>query len=79
MNEQASGKAIASLVLGILAWVGACPCLGGLLAMVLGAGERSGVGRAGFLLGLLHLILIAAVAMLVLLFGAAGMLVQILD
>jgi len=79
MNEQASGKAIASLVLAILAWVGACPCVGGLMAVILGMGERSGVGRAGFLLGLLHLIFTAVALLGVLFFAVAAALVQAMN
>jgi hypothetical protein len=51
MNGETSGKAIASLVFGILGLTGTCPCLGPILAVVLGAGEERGVGRAGFILG----------------------------
>jgi hypothetical protein len=49
-QEAPSTKAILSLVFGILAFFG-LPCIGSILAIVLGKGERSGVGRAGYILG----------------------------
>ncbi len=55
--DRASGKAVASLVFGILAITGALPCIGSVLAIALGAGEESGVGRAGVLIGLVSLLL----------------------
>lgn len=56
MHDEASGKAIASLVFGILSWF-MCPCAFGVVAIVLGAGERSGIGRAGFWLGVVNVVL----------------------
>jgi hypothetical protein len=56
MNEQASTKAVLSLVFGVLSFV-ACPIVGSILAIVLGSGERSGVGRAGAILGWISLAL----------------------
>jgi hypothetical protein len=50
MSEQTDTKAILSLVFGILSFV-ACPCIGSVLAIVLGWNEKTGVGRAGFILG----------------------------
>jgi len=65
VSEPVSSRAIASLVFGILAFNG-CPCIGGVLAVLLGAGERSGIGRAGFVLGWIHLALFALVLFVVL-------------
>jgi len=56
MSEQPSGKAVASLVFSILGMLGFC-CLGPLVGVILGWGERSGVGRAGFIVGWIGLIL----------------------
>ena len=59
VNDQTSGKGIASLVCGILAFVG-FPCCGALLsvaAICLGWGEKSGPGRAGWIMGWIHLAL----------------------
>jgi cytochrome c biogenesis protein CcdA len=54
-SNQATTKAVLSLVFGILAVTGGCPCIGGVLAIALGSGEKSGVGRAGVILGWIHL------------------------
>ncbi|MEW6073535.1 MAG: hypothetical protein AB1726_13205 [Planctomycetota bacterium] len=70
MNDQPSGRAIASLVFGILGLT-ACPCAGGLLAILLGAGERHPVGRAGMILGWISVGLTA-------LAGLLGLLVLVL-
>ena len=51
MTEATSTSAVLSLVFGILGITGACPCIGSILAIVLGAGDRSGVARAGVILG----------------------------
>lgn len=50
-KEETSGRAIASLVFGILGITGTCACIGSILAIVLGAGEEGGIARAGVLLG----------------------------
>jgi cytochrome c biogenesis protein CcdA len=65
MNESSSNetttRAVLSLVFGVLAMSGGCPCIGGILAIVFGMGEKSGVGRAGLILGWIHLALIALI------------------
>jgi hypothetical protein len=40
-------RALLSLIFGLLAFC-ACPCIGSLAAIVLGMGEKSAIGRAGF-------------------------------
>jgi len=76
-SEQPSGKAIAALVLGILGIVQIAPCIGPILAIVLGWGETGGIGRAGLILGWITLAMYALVAgtvlLLVLLGGAAAL------
>jgi hypothetical protein len=76
MEERASLRAVLSLVFGILSFE-ICPCLGGVLAILLGLGERSGVGRAGFILGWISLAIHAFVALLMLSFVLFGLLVSI--
>jgi hypothetical protein len=63
MNEPVSTRAVFSLVFGILAFNG-CPCVGSLLAIVLGWGERSGIGRAGVVLGWISLLMYVGIALL---------------
>lgn len=80
---RTSGTAIASLILGILAWV-ALPLIGAILAVVLGHIARSEIRRsppgsvegdgmaiAGLVLGYLHLGLLLVAIALVMLFGWA--------
>ena len=50
-TEEATGKAVASLIFSLLGLSFWCPCIGPVLGIVLGTGEKSGVGRAGFILG----------------------------
>ena len=63
MSDQPSNKAIWALVLGILSLSG-CSCFAAVPAVVLGWDEKSGVGRAGWILGcvslVLHVLLIGA-------------------
>ena len=69
---EPSGKSIASLIFGILGLVGFLPCVGPLVAIFLGTGERDGVAKAGVILGWISLVIYAAIALLallVLLFG----------
>ena len=56
MTEQASNRAIWSLVCGILGFT-ACPIIGSVLAMVLGWDEPSTIGRAGKILGIAGLVI----------------------
>lgn len=70
--EQPSGKAIAALVLGILGITQIVPCIGPILAVVLGWGEKAGVGRAGLILGWITLAMYALLAGLVLLLILVG-------
>lgn len=74
-EPEASGRAVASLVFGILGIVGVTPCLGPILAIVLGRGERSSVGRTGVLLGWITLVLHVILACVGLAFLAFGLLV----
>lgn len=71
-QTETSGKAIASLVFGILGITQFLPCVGPIVAIVLGAGERDGVGRAGLILGWITLAIYAAVALVVVLFLVVG-------
>ena len=71
-QTETSGKAIASLVFGILGITSFLPCVGPIVAIVLGAGERDGVGRAGLILGWITMAIYAAVALLVLAFLVVG-------
>lgn len=72
MNEEASSRAVASLVLGILSYV-ACPLVFGIAAVVLGSGERHGVARAGVILGWINIALsLLTAVILLLLFVFAG-------
>jgi hypothetical protein len=47
---EISGRSVAALVLGV-AGLTACPVAASIAAILLGMGERNGVGRAGFWLG----------------------------
>ncbi len=67
-SQEPSGRAIASLICGILGLAQVLPCIGPILAVVLGADERSGVGRAGYILGWIGLVLTVAVVVIGLLF-----------
>ena len=70
-STQASGKAIASLVFGILGLT-VMPCVGPIVAIVLGAGEKDGPGRAGVILGWIALVLYAVSALLAIVFVLVG-------
>jgi cytochrome c biogenesis protein CcdA len=71
-QKETSGKAVASLVFGILGITQFLPCVGPIVAIVLGAGETDGVGRAGLILGWITLAIYAAVALLALVFLGVG-------
>jgi len=72
--EPASGRGIASLVLGILGITQVVPLIGPLLAIFLGAGEDSSAARAGRILGWITLALYAlALFGLLLFFGVFGL------
>ena len=71
-QTETSGKAIASLVLGILGIAQVLPCIGPVFAIILGAGAKDGVGRAGVILGWITLALYALVAFLAILFLIVG-------
>jgi cytochrome c biogenesis protein CcdA len=74
-SNEPSTNAVLSLVFGILAVAGVCPCIGGVIAIVLGTGQKSGVGRAGWILGVIHLAMLAFVlvaALVLLAIGAVG-------
>ncbi len=71
-TPQPSGKAIAALVLGILGLLQLAPCIGPIGAIVFGWGERSGIGRAGLILGWIALALYAVVGFVALLLVILG-------
>jgi len=71
--EVTSTRAVLSLVFGVLGITGTCPCIGSILAVVLGAGDRSGVARAGVILGwvtILFWVLCAGAGVFILLLAA---------
>lgn len=70
--EPASGRAVASLVFGILGVSFVAPCVGPILAIVLGNGEPGGVAKAGVILGWITLAMYAMAAFLVLLLILVG-------
>jgi hypothetical protein len=76
VSENNSGKAIASLIFGILGLTGACPCVGSILAIVLASGESGDIAKAGRILGWIGLALTLLSLLLVggflLLAAAAG-------
>jgi len=75
-SSEPSGKAIASLVLGILGLLQLAPCIGPIGAIVFGWGERTGIGRAGLILGWISLALyalLALVAMLLVILGGIAL------
>ena len=53
--DDVTGKAVAALIFGVLGLAHFCPCIGPALAIGLGYGERSGVGRAAIVLGAITL------------------------
>jgi hypothetical protein len=55
--DEVSGKAVAALICSLLGLTHSCPCIGAVLAIALGYGEKSGVGRAAFIVGLVTLAL----------------------
>ncbi|MEM7306835.1 MAG: hypothetical protein AAF682_09200 [Planctomycetota bacterium] len=63
--EEVTGKAVASLVFSLLGIAFWCPCIGSVVGVVLGAGEKSGVGRAGLILGWIGLGLCVLVGLVV--------------
>ncbi len=69
----ASGRAIASLVFGILGLVGFAPCIGPILAIVFGGGEPSGIAKAGVILGWVTLAIYAFVVFLAVVLLLIGM------
>ncbi len=50
-TEETTGRAVVSLIFSLLSLTGWCPCIGSVVGIVLGTGEKSGVGRAGLVLG----------------------------
>jgi len=72
-GDQASGKAIASFVLGLLALMTfyACP-LFAVLAIVFGMGEKEGLGRAGMILGWIGVAVYALGALIGILYLLVG-------
>ena len=74
--DEVTGKAVTALVFSVLGLAGWCACVGSILGILLGMGERSGVGRAAVILGWIGLGLIL---LAVLVFGGQLLLMQIAD
>jgi hypothetical protein len=72
-ENETSGKAIASFVLGLLGLTTGYLCpLFPVFAIVLGMNEREGLGRAGVILGWIGIVLYAMAAVVGLLFVVLG-------
>ena len=70
--SNGDGRAVASLVCGILSWI-TCPIFLAIVAIALGTGSRNGLARAGVILGWLNILagLAGLVFFLLAGFGAA--------
>ena len=79
MTETTSTRAVLSLVFGILAITGTCPCVGSILAVLCGAGDRSGIARAGVILGWISILFWALLAALCLFALGVGAFVEALN
>jgi len=64
--DNPSVRAIISLVFGILGVLFIAPCVGPIVAIIVGSGEPGGVARAGVILGWIALGLYALISALVL-------------
>ena len=72
-DNETSGRAIASFVMGLLSLTSGYLCpLFPVIAIVLGANEREGLGRAGVILGWIGIALYAMAAVVGLLFVILG-------
>ena len=69
---EASTRAVLALVFGILGVVHLLPCASPIAAILLGAGEPSGVARAGVILGWITLAQYALAALVLLLLLLVG-------
>jgi len=74
-SESPSTQSVLALVFGILSWV-ACPCVGTVAAIALGAGQSDGVGRAGFILGMINLVVLILSFVVFLVVGGIGMIAE---
>ena len=74
-TTEPSGKAIASLIFGILGLVGPCPLLGSILAIVLGNDEPGSIAKGGVVCGWigLGLAVLGAIVGLLLLLGVLSL------
>ncbi len=70
-SQPASTKAVLSLVFAILAFFG-LGCIGSIVAIVLGKNEPSGVGRAGYIVGWVGLVLSLIAVVVVIAMMALG-------
>jgi hypothetical protein len=73
MAESKSGSGgVAAFIWSIVGLLGICPILGSILGIVLGAGESEGLGRAGYILGWIGLLLVAIPLILLLILAVVG-------
>lgn len=74
--EEVTGRAVAALVCSLLGLIFYCPCIGSVLGVVLGLGQKSGVARAAVILGWIGIGLCCLIALV---FGAQMLLMVIAD
>jgi hypothetical protein len=81
-KDEVGLRAVLSLIFGVLA-VGLCPCVGSVVAIVLGMGEKNAIGRTGFWLGWVTLglffLYLAVGLVLAVIFGGGAMLAEALN
>ena len=63
--DEASGKAVVALVFSLLGLTAMCVCIGSILGIALGWGEKSSVGRAAVVIGWIGLAVWSLVSMAV--------------
>ncbi len=61
--------AVASVALAL---AGACPCIGGILAIALGSGQKGDLARVGVILGWIHIGMTAIIILIMGLFILVG-------
>lgn len=77
MSERDSSDGMVPFLFGLLGILGVLPCIGPLIAIIAGSGDKSALGRTGYILGWVSvaiyvaaLVLLAGVGLFLLLVAA---------
>jgi hypothetical protein len=77
MSQEESSAGIVAFVFALMGLIGVLPCIGPIIAIIAGAGDRTALGRAGVVIGWITLAIYALLLGILLVIGGVALVASI--